>query len=252
MTERAPAVVLLSGGLDSTTTLAIAIEEGFAPYALTVAYGQHHAVELAAAQRVTRAFPVAAHRTFSLDLRLFGGSALTGDLPVPKDRSLDEIGVGIPVTYVPARNTIFLSLALAWAEVVGSTDLFVGVSSLDSSGYPDCRPGFVSAFEALANEATRLGAEGRRFRIHAPLLELDKAETIRRGLALGVDYGLTWTCYDPQPSRTVVTARDALDATLACGRCDACRLRLAAFAKVGLKDPLPYARSASGPGEHNA
>lgn len=229
-----PAIVLLSGGLDSTTTLAIAIQEGFTPYALTVAYGQRHAVEIAAARRVARAFPVAQHRVFDLDLRLFGGSALTDDLPVPKDRSLAEIGAGIPVTYVPARNTIFLSLALCWAEVVGATDLFVGVSAMDFSGYPDCRPSFVCAFEALANEATRQGAEGRRFRVHAPLIDLDKAETIRRGLALGVDYGLTFSCYDPLPGHTP-------DTPLACSGCDACRLRLAAFARLGLTDPVTYA-----------
>lgn len=241
-----PAIVLLSGGLDSTTTLAMAVAEGFAPYALTVAYGQRSAVELSAAERVARAFPVVEHKVFRLDLRLFGGSALTADLPVPKDRPEAEIGAGIPVTYVPARNTIFLSLALAWAEVVGATDLFLGVSAVDYSGYPDCRPAFVAAFEALANEATRLGAEGQRFRIHAPLIALDKAETIRRGLALGVDYGLTWTCYDPQPGR-------AAEAPLACGRCDACRLRLAAFAALGQPDPLAYAGARAGaPGEGHA
>jgi 7-cyano-7-deazaguanine synthase len=233
-------VVLLSGGLDSTTTLAIALDDGFAPYALTVAYGQRHEIELAAARRVAQAFPVVEHRVIELDLRLFGGSALTADLPVPKDRGPDEIGGGIPVTYVPARNTVFLALALAWAEVVGACDLFIGVSALDYSGYPDCRPAFVQAFEELANHATRQGAEGKRFRVHAPLMDLDKAGTIRRGLELGVDYGLTWTCYDPQESP---------EGPRACGRCDACRLRQAGFAALGQHDPIAYTQ---GLGEQGA
>lgn len=231
-----PAVVLLSGGLDSTTTLAVARQQGYAVHALTVSYGQHHAVELAAADRVARQMGVQEHKVFQLDLRLFGGSALTADIPVPKDRDESAIGDGIPVTYVPARNTIFLSLALAWAEVVRSTDLFIGVSALDFSGYPDCRPGFIAAYEALANEATRQGAEGARFRIHAPLLHLDKAQTVELGLSLGVDYGLTWTCYDPQPGA-------APDTPLACGRCDACQLRRGAFAALGRTDPVDYVAS---------
>ncbi len=234
--ERPAAVVLLSGGLDSTTTLAVARDRGFDPCALTVSYGQRQDVELRAAARVAAALGVREHRVIQLDLRLFGGSALTDDIPVPKGRSDAEIGNGIPVTYVPARNTIFLSLALAWAEVVRATDLFIGVSALDYSGYPDCRPAFIEAYEHLANQATRLGAEGARIRIHAPLIDLDKAQTIELGRSLGVDYGLTWTCYDPQPG-------SAEEAPLACGRCDACQLRLAGFARSGQPDPLPYASS---------
>lgn len=228
-----PAVVLLSGGLDSTTTLAVARRDGFVPHALTVSYGQRAQVELAAARRVAAALGAAEHKVLTLDLRAFGGSALTSDVAVPKDRDEGEIGSGIPVTYVPARNTILLSLALAWAEVLGAVDLFLGVSSVDFSGYPDCRPAFVEAFETLANVATRQGTEGARIRVHAPLLHLDKADTIRLGLSLGVDYGLTWTCYDPQ-------AGSAGRAPLACGRCDACQLRLAAFARVGRADPVAY------------
>lgn len=229
-------MVLLSGGLDSTTTLAVAADRGFSPCALTVRYGQLHAVELDAARAVAQAFCVRRHLELDLDLRAIGGSALTDDLAVPKDRSDDEIGHGIPVTYVPARNTILLSLALAWAETLGATDLFVGVSSVDSSGYPDCRPEFVRAFEGLANEATRLGVKGARFKVHAPLQELDKAQTIELGLSLGVDYGLTWTCYDPAPSGH------------ACGRCDSCRLRLGGFARLGRTDPLSYEPGANGGG----
>ena len=223
-----PAVVLLSGGLDSTTTLAVAAQQGFSVHALTVRYGQLHAVELDAARAVAKAQGVVRHLELELDLRAIGGSALTDEVAVPKDRSDDEIGHSIPVTYVPARNTILLSLALAWAETLGSTDLFVGVSSVDYSGYPDCRPEFVRAFEGLANEATRLGVEGARFRVHAPLMELDKAQTVELGLSLGVDYGLTWTCYDPAPSGR------------SCGRCDSCRLRLQGFARLGRADPLAY------------
>ncbi|MFH2010370.1 MAG: 7-cyano-7-deazaguanine synthase QueC [bacterium] len=229
MTTRPPAVVLLSGGLDSSTTLAVAAERGFEVHALTLLYGQAHDVELRAARAVARAFGVRAHLELSVDLRAIGGSALTDDIPVPKGRGDAEIGAGIPVTYVPARNTIFLSLALAWAEVLGATDLFLGVSAVDNSGYPDCRPEFVSAFERLANEATRLGAQGERFHVHAPLIDLDKAQTIELGLSLGVDYGLTWTCYDPAPG------------DLSCGQCDACRLRLQAFSRLGRTDPLRYA-----------
>jgi len=231
-----PAVVLLSGGLDSTTTLAVAVDRGFSPFALTVRYGQLHRVEVDAARTVARALRVRRHLVLDLDLRAIGGSALTDDVAVPKDRSYDEIGQGIPVTYVPARNTILLSLALAWAETLGATDLFVGVSSVDYSGYPDCRPEFVRAFEDLANEATRLGVQGARFKVHAPLMDLDKSQTIELGLSLGVDYGLTWTCYDPAPSGR------------ACGRCDSCRLRLGGFARLGRADPLPYEPGAPGEG----
>jgi 7-cyano-7-deazaguanine synthase len=223
------AVVLLSGGLDSTTTLAIAKARGFQPHALTVAYGQRHAVELDAALRVARAMDVADHKVVELDLRTFGGSALTADVAIPKHRSDAEIGHGIPVTYVPARNTMFLSLALAWAEVLGAFDIFLGVNALDYSGYPDCRPEFIAAFERLANLATRAGVEGRQqFTIHTPLIRLTKKEILRTGLDLGVDYGLTVSCYDPDP------------AGAACGACDACRLRLRGFAELGREDPARY------------
>jgi 7-cyano-7-deazaguanine synthase len=223
-------VVLLSGGLDSSTTLAIARARGFAPHALTVAYGQRHAAELEAARRVARALGVAGHKVVELDLRAFGGSALTADLPVPKGRTDEEIGRGIPVTYVPARNTILLSLALAWAEVLGAWDVFLGINALDYSGYPDCRPEFVEAFERLANLATRAGVEGRRrFTIHTPLIRLSKKEIVKTGLELGVDYGLTLSCYDPDPTGA------------ACGGCDACRLRLKGFAEAGVVDPARYA-----------
>ena len=221
------AVVLLSGGLDSTTALAVAKAEGFAPYAMSFRYGQRHAVELDSARRVAQALGVAGHVVVDIDLRAIGGSALTADLPVPKGRSAAEMGEGIPVTYVPARNTIFLSFALAWAEVLGASDLFIGVNALDYSGYPDCRPEYVAAFEALANLATKAGVEGRqRLTVHAPLLALTKADIIRRGLALGVDYGLTSSCYDPGPDGRP------------CGACDSCRLRAKGFAEAGVPDPL--------------
>jgi 7-cyano-7-deazaguanine synthase len=223
-------VVLLSGGLDSATALAEAKAAGFAPHALTIAYGQRNSVERAAARRVAAAAGVARHIELEVDLRAFGGSALTADVEVPKDR--DEAGAseGIPITYVPARNTVFLSLALAWAETLGAFDVFIGVNHVDYSGYPDCRPEFLRAFETLANLATRAGVEGTgRFTVHAPLLRLSKDAIIRRGLELGVDYGLTHTCYDP-------TAEG-----LSCGRCDACRLRLAAFGRLGMTDPIAYA-----------
>jgi 7-cyano-7-deazaguanine synthase len=233
--HRPSAVILLSGGLDSTTTLAIARARGFLPYALTVSYGQRHAVELGAARRVATAMGVADHKVVELDLRAFGGSALTDDLPVPRHRSDAEIGRGIPVTYVPARNTIFLSLALAWAEVLGAWDLFLGVNALDYSGYPDCRPEFITAFEQLANVATRAGVEGRRrFTVHTPLIRLSKKEILRTGLDLGVDYGLTTSCYDPDPSGA------------ACGACDACRLRLKGFSELGISDPARYAAGQPG------
>jgi len=223
------AVVLLSGGLDSATALAEARADGFEPHALTILYGQRHAVELAAARRVARSLGVARHVEQAIDLRAFGGSALTAEIAVPKDRPPEEMARGIPVTYVPARNTVFLALALAWAEVLGAFDIYVGVNCVDYSGYPDCRPGYLRAFEALANLATRAGVEGRgRFRVHAPLIDLTKEQIIRRGLELGVDYGLTHSCYDPSPEG------------LSCGRCDSCSIRLAAFAALGLADPIPY------------
>jgi 7-cyano-7-deazaguanine synthase len=225
---RPTAVVLLSGGLDSTTTLAIAKHEGFACHALTMQYGQRHAVEIDAARRIAQSLGVAAHIVLPIDLRPFGGSALTSDLPVPKDRPLEEMAHGIPITYVPARNTIFLSFALAWAEVLGACDLFLGVNALDYSGYPDCRPEYISAFEKLANLATKAGIEGRRFKIHTPLIHMSKAEIIRRGLELGVDFGSTTSCYDPTSTGS------------ACGRCDACQLRLKGFAEVGVADPGKY------------
>jgi 7-cyano-7-deazaguanine synthase len=225
-----PAVVLLSGGLDSATALAVARRDGFACHALTVAYGQRHAAELQAAERVARALGAVDHRVAHLDLRLFCGSALTADLAVPKDRPQEAISTGIPITYVPARNTVFLSLALAWAEVLGSFDIFIGVNILDYSGYPDCRPEFVAAFERLANLATKAGVEGQgRFTIHAPLIQLSKADIIRLGVALGVDYGLTHSCYDPAPDGA------------ACGRCDSCQLRRDGFRAAGVPDPTRYA-----------
>jgi 7-cyano-7-deazaguanine synthase len=225
-----PAVVLLSGGLDSATALAVARSQGFRCHALTVAYGQRHAAELEAARQVAKELGAGEHRIIHLDLRAFGGSALTADLPVPHDRSADEMAGGIPITYVPARNTVFLSLALAWAEVLESFDIFMGVNAIDYSGYPDCRPEFVAAFEQLANLATKAGVEGKgRFRIHAPLVQLGKAAIIRLGASLGVDFGLTHSCYDPAPDRA------------ACGRCDSCRLRRAGFEEAGVPDPTRYA-----------
>jgi 7-cyano-7-deazaguanine synthase len=222
-----PAVVLLSGGLDSTTALAMARRDGFACHALTVRYGQLHTCEIEAARRVATALGAVAHQVIELDLRPLARSALTSaDLAVPKDRPLDEIGApgDVPATYVPARNTVLLALALAWAETLGARDLFVGVNVLDASGYPDCRPEFVRAFEALAQVATRSGG----FTVHAPLIELTKAQIIQAGLALGVDYGLTHSCYDPAPDGG------------ACGRCDACHLRRKGFAEAGVPDPTHY------------
>ncbi len=223
------AVVLLSGGLDSATVLAIARTEGYEVYALSFRYGQRHERELAAAETIAASLGAAAHRCAEIDLRAFGGSALTADLEVPQDRSASEMASGIPITYVPARNTIFLSYALAWAEVLGATDIFIGVNAIDYSGYPDCRPEFIHAFETLANLATRVGVAGARFTVHAPLLELSKAEIIARGISLGVDYSLTHSCYDPAPDGR------------ACGRCDSCQLRLKGFRAAGLTDPIPYA-----------
>ena len=234
-------VVLLSGGLDSTTTLAVARSEGFELYALTIRYGQRHEIEVDAARRVAAAMGVVRHVVTDIDLRAFGGSALTGDLAVPKGRSDEEMAAGVPVTYVPARNTIFLSFALAWAEVLGSADIFCGVNAVDYSGYPDCRPEYIEAFERMANLATKAAVEGRvRMTIHTPLIRLTKAEIIRKGLLLGVDYSLTTTCYDPDP-RTGE----------ACGHCDACLLRLKGFAEAGVSDPAPYRRCRSvRAGEH--
>jgi 7-cyano-7-deazaguanine synthase len=226
-----PAVLLLSGGLDSTTLLAHAVHEGFAVHALSFRYGQRHAHELEAARRVAARYGAVEHRVADIDLRLFGGSALTSDaLAVPRDRAPEALaGEGVPITYVPARNTIFLSFALAYAEVTGAADIFIGVNAVDYSGYPDCRPAFVEAFERLANLATRAATEeGRRIRIRAPLLHLTKAQIVRRGLELGVDYALTTSCYDPSP------------AGAACGHCDACQLRLKGFAEAGVRDPGAY------------
>ncbi len=234
MTKAAPhAVCLVSGGMDSAVALAEARRQGFVCHALSFDYGQRHRHELEAARHVARALGAAEHRVVALDLRAIGGSALTDDVPVPRDRPAHAIGQGVPSTYVPARNTVFLSVALGWAEVLGARDLFLGVNALDYSGYPDCRPEFLRAFEELARVATAAGTEeGARFRVHAPLLELTKAGIVRRGNELGVEFGLTHTCYDPAPGPAGV---------LACGRCDACRLRLKGFAEAGLQDPVRYA-----------
>ncbi len=228
MTSQPKAVVLLSGGLDSTTTLAIAQCEGFACHAIIFHYGQRHAVEIEAAKKIAHRFGAAGQIVVPIDLRQFGGSALTGDLPVPKDRPLEAMSHGIPITYVPARNTIFLSFALAWAEVLGADDIFLGVNALDYSGYPDCRPEYIAAFEKMANLATRAGVEGRALKVHTPLIQWTKAQIIRRGLDLGVDYALTTSCYDPTPTG------------ISCGRCDACLLRLKGFAENGMADPAGY------------
>lgn len=225
-----PAVVLLSGGLDSSTALAVAKRDGFAAYAMTFRYGQRHSVEIDAARRVAHAQGVMQHVVVDIDLRQWGGSALTSDVAVPKDRDVVTYSAEIPVTYVPARNTIFLSFALAWAEVVGAQAIFIGVNALDYSGYPDCRPEYIDAFARMANLATRAGVEGtQRLEIHAPLQHLTKAEIVALGNSLGVDFSLTTSCYDPAPDGT------------ACGRCDACQLRLNGFAAVGAHDPIAYA-----------
>ena len=223
------AVILLSGGLDSATTLAIAQHEGFACYAITFRYGQRHTCEIEAAQKIAQRYSVKEHKIISIDLSAFGGSALTdSSITVPKDRA--DIASGIPVTYVPARNTVFLSYALAWAEVLGAWHLFIGVNALDYSGYPDCRPAFIEAFEKMANLATAKAVQGEgRYQIQTPIIHLSKAQIIRRGVELGVDYSLTHSCYDPTPTGQ------------ACGRCDACRLRLKGFQEAGLKDPILYA-----------
>lgn len=226
-----PAVVLLSGGLDSSTTLAIAKDDGYRPYAMSFRYGQRHAAELEAAQAVAAQAGVEDHVIVDIDLRRWGGSALTDDdIEIPVDRDEAEMGNGIPDTYVPARNTVFLSFGLAWAEVLGADDLLIGVNVLDYSGYPDCRPEYIAAFEQMANLATQRAVEGHRLRVHAPLIGLTKAEIIRRGLDLGVDYGLTRSCYQPSGSGA------------ACGRCDSCQIRLKGFAENGIADPAPYER----------
>jgi 7-cyano-7-deazaguanine synthase len=223
------AVVLLSGGIDSTTTLAMAIAQGYEVYSLSFDYGQRHKLELEAARRVAKSLGVKVHHILKIDMHLFGGSALTADVDVPKRRSEQEIGAGIPVTYVPARNTIFLAHALAWAEVIGAAHIFLGVNAIDYSGYPDCRPEFIALFETLANIGTKAGIEGRRFRIHAPLIKFSKADIIRKARELDVDLALTHSCYDP-----------TLDG-LACGLCDSCQLRLKGFREAGLADPTQYA-----------
>lgn len=228
-----PAIVLLSGGLDSATALAVARRDGFTPYAMTFRYGQRHSAEIDAAKRVASAQGVARHLIVDIDLRQWGGSALTSDAEVPKDRDVHAPSDEIPVTYVPARNTIFLSFALAWAETVGATDLFIGVNALDYSGYPDCRPEYIAAFESMANLATRAGVEGTsRLRIHAPLQHLTKGEIIKLGQSLQVDYALTTSCYDPAPDGAP------------CGHCDACQLRLRGFLDAGSSDPVSYASPA--------
>jgi 7-cyano-7-deazaguanine synthase len=229
MQAKPKAVVLLSGGLDSTTVLAVANASGYECYALSFSYGQRHSWELESARKIAANSGVKDHRIAQIDLRAFGGSALTADISVPKGRSLEEMSEKIPVTYVPARNTIFLSFALAWAEVLGSSDIFIGVNALDYSGYPDCRPEFIEAFERLANLATKAGVEGRQnLKIHTPLISLSKAEIVRKGLELGVDYGLTSSCYDPSPTGQP------------CGECDSCLLRQKGFVENGLTDPLKY------------
>ncbi len=236
MNEKKKAVILLSGGLDSTTALAIARSEGFETYALSFRYGQRHSVELESASRVANAMGAARHIVVDIDLRLFGGSALTADIDVPKERSTGEMGEGIPVTYVPARNTIFLSFALAWVEVLEVSDIFIGVNSLDYSGYPDCRPDYIAAYEQMANLATKAGVEGRRgLKIHAPLIDLTKARIIQKGAELAVDYGLTSSCYDPGPDGRP------------CSRCDSCQLRAKGFAEAGLPDPLVQRFEGVGP-----
>jgi len=229
MSGRRPAVVLLSGGLDSATVAAMAAARGFAVHALTIVYGQRHALEVACAQRLAAHMGLARHEIMHLDLRAFGGSALTADIAVPKGRDAVAMAEGIPVTYVPARNTIFLSLALAFAETLDARDIFIGVNALDYSGYPDCRPAFIAAFEAMARLATRQGVEGSPVAIHAPLMTLSKADIIREGLRLGVDYGLTSSCYDPSPEG------------LACGACDSCQLRAKGFREAAVPDPTRYA-----------
>lgn len=228
---QSPAVVLLSGGLDSATTAAIARAEGYRLFTLSIDYGQRHRFELDAARRVAQSLGAVRHEVVSVGLNAFGASALTDEIAVPQDRRDDEISRGIPITYVPARNTVFLALALGYAEVLGAADLFLGVNAVDYSGYPDCRPEFIAEYEKLANLATKAGVEGAlRFRIHAPLIRLTKADIVRRGTELGVDFRLTHTCYSPD------------EQGVACGRCDACHLRLKGFADAGITDPIAYQR----------
>jgi 7-cyano-7-deazaguanine synthase len=227
--EKKKAVVLLSGGADSTTALAVATREGYAPYAVSFRYGQRHKHELECAARVARHFNVVEHVTFDVNIGAFGGSALTANIDVPKNRATEDMERDIPVTYVPARNTVFLSIALAWAEVLGASDIFIGVNALDYSGYPDCRPEYIAAFERMANLATKAGVEGpQKLRIHTPLIQLTKAQILQLGQSLGVAYGLTSSCYDPGEHGEP------------CGRCDACLLRLKGFREAGLEDPLNY------------
>ncbi len=228
-----PAVILLSGGLDSTTCLAIAREAGYTPHAISFRYGQRHAIELDAAKRIAKEAGVIEHVEAEIDLRMFGGSALTDAVDVPKARSFTDMEEGIPVTYVPARNTVFLSFAVAWAEVLGADHIFIGVNALDYSGYPDCRPEYIEAYEQMANLATKRGVEGHRLRIHTPLIDMTKAQIIKRGLDLGVDYAITHSCYDPVPTGE------------ACGTCDSCLLRLKGFAENGTADPAPYLAAAA-------
>ncbi|MCK5575307.1 MAG: 7-cyano-7-deazaguanine synthase QueC [Sphingomonadales bacterium] len=223
------AIVLLSGGLDSATVLAKAVAEGYECYALSFRYGQRHEVELVASDRVAKALGAKDHKTITIDLGAFGGSALTDDIDVPKGRSADEMEADIPITYVPARNTVFLSYALAYGEVVGANDIFIGVNALDYSGYPDCRPEFIEAFENMANLATKVGVEGQKITIHAPLIDMTKAEIVTEGATLGVDYGMTISCYDPDENGR------------ACGQCDSCLLRAKGFKDAGLNDPTHYA-----------
>lgn len=220
------AVVLLSGGLDSATTLALCVREGFEAYTLSFEYGQRHKIEMLAAKRVAMSLGAREHRIAEVNLRVFGGSALTDEIPVPKNRTETT---DIPITYVPARNTIFLSYALAWCEILGAADIFIGANAIDYSGYPDCRSAFIAAFEKLADLATKAGVEGTRFHIHAPLVAMSKSQIIQKGNELGVDFSLTHSCYDPTPD------------LLACGACDSCRIRLEGFRGAGLEDPIPYA-----------
>jgi 7-cyano-7-deazaguanine synthase len=226
------AVVLLSGGIDSTTSMAIAVDAGYETYALSFDYGQRHNRELACARQIAKMLGAKDHRIANIDSSLFGGSALTDKINVPKSRTAEEIGSGIPVTYVPARNTIFLAYALGWAETLGAAHIYIGVNALDYSGYPDCRPEYIAMFETLANIGTKAGVEGGRFQIHAPLIKMSKAEIIRKAVALNVDLSLTHSCYDPTPEG------------LACGQCDSCLLRLKGFREAGLSDPIRYALSA--------
>ncbi len=238
------AVVLSSGGIDSTTAMAIAKAEGYEIYSLSFNYGQRHKIELEQAKKIAEFFNARKHIIIDIDLRKFGSSALTADIEVPKDRLVEEMASGIPITYVPARNTIFLSFALAWAEVVNADSIFIGVNALDYSGYPDCRPEYIKAFEEMANLATKAGVEGKtQFKIKTPLINMTKAEIIKKGRELGVDYSLTWSCYDPQPAKTVsnVKLRTPNSELIPCGRCDSCLLRKKGFKEAGVNDPTRYA-----------